>query len=156
MQWVPKNAWKTINITNRYGRDAVHMVQVGRTSAERRRAPHLADQVEPQNPAWAGTSSAAADGQKQLRELHRAGVPFIDLRDASESARRPVRAATSLHHHDILSGACNWILPKNKNARLVVFATGRQRSINGMNALRRQGYENVVVADERAVTQALQ
>ena len=150
MQWVPKNAWKRINITNRYGRDAVGILRPG----EPQPPPFIADKLEPVQPAWrSGMEANPSENETSLvlQRLWRRRVPFIDLRDASEANRRPVEGATRLHHHDLLSGASAPIFPQDKNAQIVVFADGRQRAINGLNALRRQGYDNITVADTAAI-----
>jgi rhodanese-related sulfurtransferase len=78
-------------------------------------------------------------------------VSFIDLRDEADREILPLSFAVALHHHDVLSGACKPLLPADKNAELFVISTHRQRAVNGFNALRRWGYENVVVADSASL-----
>lgn len=149
MQWVPKNAWRT-NITSRYGKGAVGIAVAGKQQP----APFIADQLEPSEPVWHGGKDGGS-AVATLKRLWSTKVPFIDLRDASDAKYRPVPRATRFHHHDLLSGACNPILPADRTARLVVFSSGRQRAINAYNALRTQGYANVTVADADSVCAAV-
>lgn len=74
-------------------------------------------------------------------------LSFIDVRDSGEQECCRLRRAVALHYHDLLSGACNEILPSDKGSELVVFAAHRQRAVNAFNALRRWGYHNVIAAD---------
>jgi rhodanese-related sulfurtransferase len=147
MQYIPTSAWR-VNITQRYGRGAVGVVSRG----TKQRAPFIADQQEPTETTWRSGGDDATQPTAILRRLYAQQVPFIDLRDPVEAELAPVPHATALHHHDLLSGACCGILPEDKRARIVVFASGRQRAVNGFNALRRHGYHNVTVADAAVVT----
>ncbi|CUG93851.1 Hypothetical protein, putative [Bodo saltans] len=80
-----------------------------------------------------------------------APVSFIDLRDEADRTILPLPFAVAIHHHDVLSGACKPLLPADKNVEIFVISTNRQRAVNGFNALRRWGYENVVVADSASL-----
>mmetsp|Transcript_53588 Transcript_53588/g.164809 ORF Transcript_53588/g.164809 Transcript_53588/m.164809 type:complete len:158 (-) Transcript_53588:19-492(-) len=148
MQWSPKGAAR-VNITGRYGKGAVGLAVPGKRQAP----PFIADKLEPTEPLWHASANAGA--RDTLKRLWGAKVPFIDLRDEAEAAVRPVARAARFHHHDLLSGACDPVLPRDRTARLVVFSTGRQRAINAFNALRQRGYDNVTVADADAVIAAV-
>jgi hypothetical protein len=151
-QWVPKTAWRISNINKQYGVGHVGL-ETGAVAKNTAPVPFLAATAQPTRAVWgdAGSSGGASEAAL-LQRLYRRGAPFIDLRDADEAARFPLRNAVALHHHDLLSGACCDVLPADKDgAELVIFASGRQRAVNGFNALRRWGYHNVVVTDFDAV-----
>lgn len=51
-----------------------------------------------------------------------------------------------LHCNDLLSGACNAVLPADKTSIIVVFADTQRRALSGFEALRRYGYHNIIVS----------
>ena len=148
MQWVPKTAWKK-GLTQYYGRDYVGTLRKGD-------APQQVSQafagIRPDKAVWSNSNSRAYTFQ-QLKEMYaEKQIPFIDLRDVGEiESQPPPKHALPLHHHDILSGACRELLPRDRMAEIVVFASNQQRAVNGFNALRHHGYRNVVVADYESV-----
>ena len=144
-QWVPKTAWRLTNLNKRYGPAYLGLgPQPPNTFAATEQPTKFVLESEGFNSKHYSSS--------ELREKYNCGnVAFIDLRSKHEQCALPLLKATALHPHDLLSGACNAILPQNKEAELFLVATNRRRCVNGFNALRRWGFANVVVVDFGAV-----
>ena len=168
-QWIPKTAWKLSNLNKVYGVGEIglHVQGAGAAGPYRQGVaapvpfhaqayypvPHVGAVAD--SNAVTTTAAAGSIDQEQLAMLKRAyeaHVPFIDVRDEHEIAQKALKHALQLHHHDLLSGACNHILPRDRRrARLVVFSSSQQRSVNAYRALRRWGFQSVVIADAAAV-----
>lgn len=165
MQWNPRTAWKVSNLNTHYGKGYIGLIEKGKAPYK---APQnvaglfpsrmaLGAQPDGQAGQTSGTPAPATNSKrysfKELQHLYKVKqIPFVDLRDYGDVAAFPgPKYAYPLHHHDLLSGACSQILPKDKSAEIVVFASNFQRAINGFNALVHHGYRNVVVADFEAV-----
>jgi hypothetical protein len=156
-QYIPKTAWKVNNLAKRYG--------AGFVGLHNQRTPvsppgFFASTTQPNTFMFdsEGYNSKMYDAQQlqsrvasamQVAAGRRAtsSSSFIDLRDETERQMLPLPFAVSLHHHDLLSGACQPLLPTDTSVEIFVIASARQRAVNGFNALRRWGYHNVVVAD---------
>ncbi len=149
MQWVPKTYSRLVNVSKSYGPAYLGRAVPG--SAASTPAPFHAGHDLPSH----RLTEATSDAKDVIKSLHARKVPFLDLRDIGEVVARPVRGTVQFHHHDILSGACNRVLPKDREAQMVVFASSRQRAIQGYQALRYHGYVNVAVADAAVVMEAL-
>ena len=159
-QWIPKTAWRMNNLNRTYGvaELGLHTTAPGLRAGVPRPPPFFAAPYRPVRAVLSATGSSAAAASEMdaaraaLKRAYDAQVPFIDLRDEYDVAQKPVQRALVLHPHDLLSGACNEILPQDKaNALIVVFAASEQRAVNGLRALRRWGYENVVVTSDAVV-----
>jgi hypothetical protein len=165
MQWNPRTAWKVSNLNTHYGKGYIGIIEKGMTpykapqNVAGRFPSRIALGMQPDGQSAPATSTPApATNSKrysfaELQHLYKVKqIPFVDLRDYGDVVAFPgPKYAYPLHHHDLLSGACNQILPKDKSAEIVVFASNFQRAINGFNALVHHGYRNVVVADFDAV-----
>jgi hypothetical protein len=176
-QWVPKTAWKVQSLNSVYGIGELGLHTTPPRvykAGTRRPVPYFASPFRPVPsvfaPTAAAVSSASASAatdkapaedpvradfanlRSQLKAAYAARVPFIDLRDDFESERKPLKRALRLHHHDLLSGAANEILPQDRaNAQIVVFASTQQRVLNGYRALRRHGFQAVTVTNASVV-----
>jgi hypothetical protein len=151
-QWIPKTAWKHLNLNKLYGVGelGLHTTQSGVRQGVRQQTPFLATTFRPV-PVVASddkNNNNLKEARKMLKQAYDAKVPFIDLRDSFEAEEKPLKKALQLHHHDLLSGAANDILPQDRrNAQIVVFASSQQRVLNGYRALRRWGFETVLVTN---------
>lgn len=160
-QWVPKTAWRRTNLTKTYGPSMLGLAGL----QKRPGGAASGSPVDNPPPPWAHNRPLATpnpDGSHgsrderlraaavaRLRLLYKQQAPFIDVRDASEIERDPVLPyAVPLHVHDLLSGACEAILPRDKGSDIVVFGSVQapQRAVNAFNALRAAGYRNAAVA----------
>eukprot|EP00331_Platyophrya_macrostoma_P008871 CAMPEP_0176415434 /NCGR_PEP_ID=MMETSP0127-20121128/5807_1 /TAXON_ID=938130 /ORGANISM="Platyophrya macrostoma, Strain WH" /LENGTH=154 /DNA_ID=CAMNT_0017795435 /DNA_START=66 /DNA_END=530 /DNA_ORIENTATION=- len=152
-QFVPKTAWKVNNLTQRYGAAFVGTkVQSPQDFFSSTRQPQ---KYVVASESFNSKHYSSTELSKKLQEALRQ-FALIDVRDEPEARHAPIKGSTQLHHHDILSGACLPLLPRDRNAEIFVVASARQRSVNAFNALHRLGYENVVVMDAEAAFRALQ
>jgi hypothetical protein len=155
-QWIPKTAWKNQSLNKLYGigelglhmpKEALAKAPITKTISNKA-VPFMAAPFRPVPSVFTSTNESVEEGKKMLKQAYDSKVPFIDLRDAYEAETKPLKRAIQLHPHDLLSGAANDILPQDRrNARLVVFASSTQRVLNGYKALRRWGFESVVVTN---------
>ena len=158
-QWIPKTAWKAQNLSKIYGVGEIGLFTGDQVLPPKiakpgnfQKAPFLATpfrpvpSVVPQHQQK--DNSQFKEAKAALKKAYMNKVPFIDLRDQYEMETKPLKNALPLHHHDLLSGAANEVLPQDrKNAQIVVFASSQQRVVNGFKALRRWGFESVVVTN---------
>jgi hypothetical protein len=162
-QWIPKTQWRLSNLNKLYGLSEIGLHNAGKASGFRpgpqRDGPFMGMPYRPvpavrKQAAGQTEAPSAFDEQREmLQRAYDAEVPFVDIRDEYEVSRSPLRKALVFHHHDLLSGACNDILPPaRKEAHLVLVASTEQRAVNGFKALRRWGFRNVVVVvDSEAI-----
>lgn len=166
-QWIPKTSWRLSNLNKLYGLSEIGLHNADKTqhvykAGKQVPLPFLAVPVRPVPSAFRrkgnGAAAAGDDDFSQLRAMlktaYDAEVPFLDLRDEYDinQSGGPLKKALVLHHHDLLSGACNDILPQDrKNAHIVLIASSNQRAVNGFKALKRWGFDSVVVTDGEAV-----
>mgnify|MGYP001576593424 CR=1 FL=1 len=146
-QWVPRTAWRVANLNKTYG-----AAYVGLQSTE---APVTGSFLSvtltrPMAALFPGREESSRTNL--IKQLAAKQIPFIDLRDEIPRRHEPIVATKSLPHvmalhpHDLLSGACREILPVDRNAILVVVADTERRAAAGFDALKRQGYCNIVLA----------
>jgi rhodanese-related sulfurtransferase len=155
-QWVPKTAWRVVSLTRTYGPQEIGIAADHKGVAVKSTAPFFAMSI--QKPLRAlgfdSTTKGNLSNSALLKQLARRKVPFVDLREDFAVRSSPI-AALPLHPHDLLSGACNDILPEDKDAIIVVVADTHRRALSGFDALRRHGYDNVILSDTATAREAL-
>lgn len=150
-QYIPKTAWKLNNLAKTYGKG--HLGLINQKSPV---PSFFASTTQPNKFVFdsEGFNSKHYTKEALLEKYKHKSVSFLDLRDDVEHRVEPLSRAIPMHHHDLLSGAAKYVLPQNKEAEIFVVASSRQRAVNGFNALKRWGYNNVAVADYAALKAA--
>jgi hypothetical protein len=152
-QWIPKTAWRLQNLNSLYGTANIglHIDGVTRAKLPYKAGPSQAVPLTVAVPFSQHTrgsgEASSSEGQQYLATAHRRGVPFLDLRDRFAAETSPVAGATPVHVHDLLSGACNTILPKDRDAEIVLVSDNHQRGLNAIRALQRWGFDRIILTN---------